>query len=129
MNRQASTANDVSHIVQLLGHRYGTSPLSTSLRSLRRRNPQLDQFDWSLLIICIDIDLRVSVPQRLIDADQLTIADFAKKIASLPKITETCHTLEMLTVLAQALLNVDDAAMRVSPMKKRLRRAKARTHS
>jgi hypothetical protein len=100
--------------------------LSTSLRSLRRRNPQLDQFDWSLLIICIDIDLRVNVPQRLIDADQLTIADFAKKIASLPKITETNHTLEMLTLLAQALLTVDDAVMRAPRMKK-LRRAKAGT--
>lgn len=127
MVRQVWITSDVSHIVQLLGHRYGTSPLSSSLRSLRRRNPQLDSFDWSLLIICIEIDLRVNVPQRLIDADQLTIAEFAKKITLLPKVTETNHTFELLTLLTQALLAVDDAPVRAPRMKKKPRSAKPQT--
>ena len=110
MTRQVSSKRDVSHVEQLLIARYGTAPSRTSLGSLRRRNPQLDRFDWSLFIIAVAIDLKVRIPPRLIDANRMTMAQFAKKVVSLPKVTDVNYTLEMLTLLAQALLNADDSS-------------------
>ncbi len=108
MKQLAPSANDVSYVTQLLGVHYGAALSSTSLGSLRRKNPQLDRFDWLLLIVALEIDLKVRVPQRLIDANRVTIAQFARKIASMPKVTEVNHTLEMLKLLAQGMLGADD---------------------
>ncbi len=109
MKRRASTSKDVSYVVDLLRSRYGAVPPSLPLGLLRRSNPQLDRFDWSLLILAIEIDLKIRIPRRIADANRMTIAHFAAEIAALPKVSEANHTLELVTLLAQALLSAEDA--------------------
>ena len=109
MTHHASSTRSVSYVSQLLSARYGPAPSGTTLGSLRLRNPHLDRFDWSLFIIWLEIDLKVRIPPRVIDDNRMTIAQFARKVVSLPKVTEVNYTLDMLTMLAQALLSVDDA--------------------
>ena len=104
MQQQAHVPDDATKVTRLLGACYGTAPTNTTLGSLRRRNPHLDRFDWLLLVIAIEIDLKVRLAPRLIEADRLTIAKFAKAVAVLPKVSTATHTLDMLTLLAQALL-------------------------
>ena len=108
MKRRASTSKDVSYVVELLRSRYGAVPSSLPLGQLRRSSPQLDRFDWSLLILATEIDLKIRIPRRLADANRMTIAQFAAEIAALPKVSEVNHTLELVTLLAQALLSTED---------------------
>ena len=90
----------------MLSAHYGAAPPNTTLGALRRRNPQLDRFDWLLLVIAIEIDLKVRLPARLIEAERKTLGEFAGTIASLPKVDSADHTLEMLTLLSQALTDL-----------------------
>lgn len=109
MKRRASSAsNEVSYVVELLRSRYGAAPPRLPLGQLRHSNPHLDRFDWSLLILAIEIDLKIRIPRRLSDANRMTLGKFATEIAALPKVSEANHTLELVTLLAQALLSVED---------------------
>ena len=96
----------------MLSARYGTAAPNTTLGALQRRNPQLDRFDWLLLVIAIEIDLKVRLPARLIEAERKTAGDFARAIASLPKVDSAGHTLEMLTLLSQALTELPPVGYR-----------------
>ncbi len=107
--KRSTSAKDVSYVMELLRSRYGAVASSLSLDQLRRSNPQLDRFDWSLLVLVIEVDLKIRIPRRLSDARRMTVAHFAAEIAALPKVVEVNHTLDLLTLLAQALLGADDA--------------------
>ncbi len=120
--------NGVSTVTQMLNARYGSAPSNTTLGALRRRNPQLDRFDWLLLVISIEIDLKVRVPARLIESERKTLAQFAKAIASLPRVNSASHTLEMLTLLSQALMS-DATATVASKRPSRNARSKRRTRA
>jgi hypothetical protein len=104
----AARANDASYILKLLSDRYGSSTSRISLGTLRQRNSQLDRFDWALLIVAIEIDLRVRIPRRMVNSDRMTIGQFASRIASLPKVHASNHTLELINLLARALLSAQD---------------------
>jgi hypothetical protein len=108
VKRRASASRDVSYVVELLRSRYGAAPPSVSLEQLRHSNPQLDRFDWSLLILVIEIDLKIRIPRRLSDANRMTIGKFAAEIATLPKVAEASYTLDLITMLTQALLSADN---------------------
>ena len=108
--------DDASVVIHMISSRYGAAPPNTLLGSLRRSNPQLDRFDWMLLIVGIEIDLKVRLPSRLIEADRKSIAQFAHAIATLPKVTSSSHTLDTLALLAQALLG--DHGVNTQPRKR-----------
>jgi hypothetical protein len=100
---------------------------STTLRTLLRRNPQWDRFDWSLFVVSLEIDLRVEIPQRIADAHQLTVATFAKKVAALPRVAAPDYTLQILTLLAQAVLSADEAD--VTPSNTSTKPSRKKAHS
>ena len=127
MARTVAKPINGSRVVQHLHRRYGVATPTTTLRTLLRRNPQWDRFDWSLFVVSLEIDLRVDIPQRLADAHHLTIAAFSKKIATLPKVERPDHTLEMLTLLAHAILTADEAEFVDSSRTATARRGKPKT--
>ncbi len=109
VKRRAKVSNDASIVVQVLSARYGSVSRNTKLSSLRRQNPQLDRFDWLLLVIAIEIDLKVHLPSRLIEAEGMTVSEFARAIAALRKVSSRAHTLDTVTLLAQALMTETEA--------------------
>jgi hypothetical protein len=109
VKERAKVSNDASIVVQIVSARYGSVPGNTKLSSLRRQNPQLDRFDWLLLVIAIEIDLKVRLPARLIEAEGMTVSEFARAIAALRKVSSRAHTLETVTLLAQALIAETEA--------------------
>jgi len=109
-NRKLGSSGGADFIVAQLGRVYGNAPASTRIRVLRSRSPQLDQFDWLLLVMSLEIDLKVRIPPRLVEPKDLSIARFAKSVAALPKVESPQHTLESLEFLAHALLGDNQTA-------------------
>jgi len=105
----------------MLGRVFGSAPASTEIQALRRRNPGLDRFDWLLFIMSLEIDLKVRIPQRLVEPRAQSVAQFANAIAALRKVTSEDHTLDTLRLLASALLGEGD-----SPSPRRSVRTRAR---
>ena len=104
MEKRTAVSDDESHVLQLLQARYGSARPHTRLRTLLKRNPQLDPLDWSLLVMSIEIDARVSLSRNLLDPNRWTVAQFARSVAALPKVASVTHTIELLTLLSEELL-------------------------
>ncbi len=82
---------------------YGNPAKTTPIEALRRSSVKLDDFDWMLFIMSLEIDLKVQIPERLVRPKKLTSLQFAKAIAALPQVKSEEHTLETLQFLAGAL--------------------------
>ena len=106
MVRRTVVSRDETHVLELLEARYGCAPPQTRLTTLIRRNPQLDPLDWSLLVMSVEIDLKVSVSRRLLDPSRWTVAQFARSVALLPKVSRATHTIDLLTLLSEELLRI-----------------------
>ncbi len=104
MEKLNAVSRDATHILQLLEARYGNASPQTRLGTLLGRNSHLDPLDWSLLVISIEIDLRVSMTPSLLDPSRWTVAKFARSVAALPKVTRLTHTIDLLTLLSDAWL-------------------------
>jgi len=124
----ATVKRPVSHneeaqkvVVSRLANFYGSTVINTDIQALRRRKPELDRFDWLLLIMSLEIDLRVRVPQRLVEPKAQSVAQFAKAIAALPKVTSEQHTLDELQLLASVLLGDGDTSNSHGTARKRVR--------
>jgi hypothetical protein len=119
--RPASNNADALRVAQMLSRVFGAAPASTDIQALRRSNPGLDRFDWLLFIMSLEIDLKVRIPQRLVEPKAQSIAQFAKAIAALRKVTSEDHTLDTLRLLASALLGDGDSPNPRQPGGKRAR--------
>jgi hypothetical protein len=104
VSKVSATAGDELHVVRLLEARYGGATPGTRLTTLFKRNPQLDDLDWSLLVTSIEIDLRVHMSPRLLQTKLWTLGQFARAVAALPKVANQLHTLELLTIVSEQLL-------------------------
>jgi len=91
-------------VLRLIEALYGPTPPNGKLSGLLRRAAQLDHLDWSLLLISLEIELRVSLEPRLLDARRWTVGKFAKAVASLPKVNSVTHTIDLLALLVDQLL-------------------------
>jgi len=107
MQRTASA--DARRIVHLIKAAGGPEDPKAPLASLFLSPCRLDQLDWLLLVVAIEIDARVEIPASLIRARAMSIEHFANRVAALPKIARETHTLEMLSLVSQALLGSSDA--------------------
>lgn len=103
-NRNQAGSERAAVVLQRIGKVFGNPPKGTRIASLYRGKQQLDEFDWLLLIMSLEIDLKVRVPPRLLNPKNLTVAQFAQKVAGLPCVDSDDHTLQTLQFLAGALL-------------------------
>ena len=106
MQRTASA--DARRIVHLIKASGGPDDPKAPLSALFLSPCCLDQLDWLLLVVAIEIDTRVEIPGSLIRARSMSIEHFANRVAALPKIARETHTLEMLSLVSQALLGSSD---------------------
>ena len=120
-NRDKVVVERAAKVVRQLGGLYGNPPKTARIDTLCRSSSKLDEFDWLLLIMSLEIDLKVHVPTRLIHPKRLTVAQFAAAIAALPRVDSEAHTLETLQFLAAALLGEGESAPTRKVPKKRNR--------
>jgi hypothetical protein len=119
-NRDEAAIERVAQVLRRLGKLYGNPPRTARIDTLCSSS-KLDEFDWLLLIMSLEIDLKVHVPTRLIHPKRLTVAQFAAAIAVLPRVDSEAHTLETLQFLAAALLGEGESAPTRKVPKKRNR--------
>jgi hypothetical protein len=98
---------DQEKALSLLRAALGDIDEKRPLSELIAKVPDFGSFEWMLTIIGLEIDLRVDIPESLADGLERTAADFARRVAELPKIDSPAYTLECLGLVAQALLNLD----------------------
>jgi hypothetical protein len=116
-----ANAQDIEQVTTLLRASLGrfdpTVPLSHSFAEA----PNCGPFEWMLTILSIEIDLKVEIPEKLSDNRKLNGADWAAKVAALPKVNSKTYTLDCLSLVAQALLlleTVEIEPAKASPAKK-----------
>ena len=119
-NRDEAAIERAAQVLRRLGKLYGNPPRTARIDTLCSSS-KLDEFDWLLLIMSLEIDLKVHVPTRLIHPKRLTVAQFATAIAALPRVDSEAHTLETLQFLAAALLGEGESAPTRKVPKKRNR--------
>ena len=119
-NRDEAAIERAAQVLRRLGKLYGNPPRTARIDTLCSSS-KLDEFDWLLLIMSLEIDLKVHVPTRLIHPKRLTAAQFAAAIAALPRVDSEAHTLETLQFLAAALLGEGESAPTRKVPKKRNR--------
>jgi len=119
-NRDEAAIERAAQVLRRLGKLYGNPPRTARIDTLCSSS-KLDEFDWLLLIMSLEIDLKVHVPTRLIHPKRLTVAQFATAIAALPRVDSEAHTLETLQFLAAALLGEGESAPTRKLPKKRNR--------
>jgi len=119
-NRDEAAIERAAQVLRRLGKLYGNPPRTARIDTLCSSS-KLDEFDWLLLIMSLEIDLKVHVPTRLIHPKRLTVAQFAAAIAALPRVDSEAHTLETLQFLAAALLGEGESAPTRKVPKKRNR--------
>jgi hypothetical protein len=98
----------IRQVLQLISAALGPLVPQVSLRRQLHNSPSFDGFDWSLVVLAIEIDLRVMIPPSLATAFRLTARQFAEKVAALPRTENPSYTLDALKLLAHALLTADD---------------------
>jgi hypothetical protein len=118
MPKSAAVVGDEGQVLRLIAARYGNALPQSRLKAVLQQNPHLDSLDWSLLVLSIEIELRVSLTPRLLDAGRWTLASFARAVAALPKQTAATHTVDRLTLLVDELL---EARPKPQPRAKRQR--------
>jgi hypothetical protein len=104
MPRSAIVVSDEARVLRLITSRYGNALPQNRLDTVLQRNPQLDSLDWSLLVLCIEIELHVSMTPRLLEIGRWTVGSFARAVAALPKQASVTYTLDRLTLLVDELL-------------------------
>ena len=119
-NRDEVAIERAVQVLRRLGKLYGNPPRTARIDTLCSSS-KLDEFDWLLLIMSLEIDLKLHVPTRLIHPKRLTVAQFAAAIAALPRVDSEAHTLETLQFLAAALLGEGESAPTRKLPKKRNR--------
>ena len=119
--------NDEARVLRLIASRYGNTLPQNRLDTVLQRNPQLDSLDWSLLVLCIEIDLRVSLTPRLLEIGRWTVGSFARAVAALPKQESITYTLDRLTLLVDELLGAQQKPEAPPKRRKKAQRSKAGT--
>jgi hypothetical protein len=99
----ASLVSDVLlEAAKLVGIKKATT--ETKLADLLQEPDGLGDLDWVLVVLSLEIDLRVNVPEKLAESHKLTIGEFAAKVAALPEQDDPYWTLNRLSTLTDAIL-------------------------
>jgi hypothetical protein len=120
-NRDQALENRTAIVLQRIAKLYGNPPKTALIDVLRQGSVKLDEFDWMLFIMSLEIDLKVQVPERLVKPSKLTLIQFAKAVTALPRVKSEEHTLETLQFLAGALLGESESRPARKALKKRRR--------
>ncbi len=104
--RPKSRETRVVQLVQsaLEGQVDPASPLS----ALRAARPDFSGLDWAVLLLALEVELRIEIPERMGQAKRLSLRDFAKRVAALSPVERVSFTFERLQLLTEALLAVDE---------------------
>jgi hypothetical protein len=66
---------------------------------------EMDPVEWPLLLLCIEIELRVDLPDELADATHLSALELTARVLALPRVSAAYWTRGRLRLLASAMRN------------------------
>jgi hypothetical protein len=78
--------------------------LATKLSKVLEGPDGLGEINWLLILTSLEIDLRIDISDELAEAHEMSIGEFAERIAALDEVEEDNWTLVCLSVLAEQFL-------------------------
>lgn len=67
-----------------------------------------DEINWLLIILSIEVELKVDIPDSLADGADISVSEFIARVVALPRVTNPFWTFDRFSVLERAFQAADE---------------------